>query len=121
MLVGKKAPSFSAQAVINGGEFVKEYSLDQFLGKQPVIFFFYPKDFTFVCPTELFAFQEKLEEFENWKADFLRRYGSTMISRDHNGWNVQNEKFKAEQDGENKRFMTHHRGMEKKLGRKLSY
>ncbi len=62
-----------------------------------------------------------LEEFENWKTDFLRRYGPTMISRDHNGWNVQNEKFKTEQDNENKQFMTHHRGMEKRLGRKLSY
>ena len=53
VLVGKKAPSFSAQAVINGNEFVKQYSLDQFLGEKPVIFFFYPKDFTFVCPTGL--------------------------------------------------------------------
>ena len=42
-LIGKKAPTFSAQAVINGGEFVKGYSLDQFIGKKPVIFFFYPK------------------------------------------------------------------------------
>ena len=62
-----------------------------------------------------------LEEFENWKADFLNRYGPTMISWDHNGWNVQNEKFKAGQDNENKRFITHHSGMEKALGRKLRY
>ena len=55
VLVGKKAPGFSAQAIINGEKFVKKYSLDQFLGKQSVIFFFYPKDFTFVCPTELFG------------------------------------------------------------------
>ena len=59
ILVGKKAPNFKAQAVINGNEFVTEYSLDQFLGKKSVILFFYPKDFTFVCPTELFAFQNK--------------------------------------------------------------
>ncbi len=63
LLVGKKAPHFSAQAVVNGGEFVSNYSLDQFLGKQNVVLFFYPKDFTFVCPTELHAFQEKLAEF----------------------------------------------------------
>ena len=60
ILVGKKAPSFSAQAVVNGGEFVEGFSLEQFVGENPVLFFFYPKDFTFVCPTELFAFQNKL-------------------------------------------------------------
>ncbi|RFC44405.1 MAG: peroxiredoxin (alkyl hydroperoxide reductase subunit C) [Verrucomicrobia bacterium] len=64
VLVGKKAPHFSAPAVVNGGEFASEFSLDQFLGKQNVVLFFYPKDFTFVCPTELHAFQEKLAEFE---------------------------------------------------------
>ena len=63
-LVGKKAPSFSASAVIKGGQIIADYSLDQFVGKKPVLFFFYPKDFTFVCPTELFAFQNKLAEFE---------------------------------------------------------
>ena len=64
VLVGKKAPLFSTKAVINGGEIVDNYSLDQFLGKKTIVLFFYPKDFTFVCPTELFAFQEKIEEFE---------------------------------------------------------
>ena len=64
VLVGKKAPSFSAPAVVNGGEFVEEFSLDQFIGKKYVVFFFYPADFTFVCPTEIIAFQEKIEEFE---------------------------------------------------------
>ena len=64
VLVGKKAPSFSADAVVNGGEFVENFSLDQYLGKKNVVFFFYPLDFTFVCPTELHAFQAKLAEFE---------------------------------------------------------
>ena len=63
-LVGKTAPLFSAPAVINGDEIVQEFSLDQYIGKKDVIFFFYPKDFTFVCPTEIIAFQEKLAEFE---------------------------------------------------------
>jgi peroxiredoxin (alkyl hydroperoxide reductase subunit C) len=63
-LVGKKAPAFNAPAVINGEELVEDFSLDQYLGKKEVIFFFYPKDFTFVCPTEILAFQEKLAEFE---------------------------------------------------------
>jgi len=64
VLVGKKAPVFEADAVVNGGKFVEKFSLEQYLGKKYVVFFFYPLDFTFVCPTELIAFQEKLEEFE---------------------------------------------------------
>jgi peroxiredoxin (alkyl hydroperoxide reductase subunit C) len=64
VLVGKKAPSFKAAAVVNGIEIVQNFSLDQYLGKNHVLFFFYPKDFTFVCPTELHAFQSKLDEFE---------------------------------------------------------
>lgn len=64
-LVGKKAPAFNAGAVLNGNEIVESFSLDQYLGKKYVVFFFYPKDFTFVCPTELHAFQEKLAEFES--------------------------------------------------------
>ncbi len=64
VLVGKKAPLFEADAVINGGEFVEKFSLEQFIGKKYVLFFFYPLDFTFVCPTELIAFQDKIDEFE---------------------------------------------------------
>jgi len=64
VLVGKKAPLFEATAVVNGGEFVEKFSLEQYIGKKHVIFFFYPLDFTFVCPTEILAFQEKIEEFE---------------------------------------------------------
>ena len=63
-LVGKKAPIFSAKAVVNGGEMVDGFSLEQFVGKKEVVFFFYPLDFTFVCPTEILAFQEKMNEFE---------------------------------------------------------
>ncbi len=63
-LVGKKAPIFDAPAVINGNEIVESFSLEQYLGKKEVMFFFYPKDFTYVCPTEILAFQEKLGEFE---------------------------------------------------------
>lgn len=63
-LVGKKAPLFTAPAVINGEEIVEDFSLEQYIGKNEVVFFFYPKDFTFVCPTEILAFQEKLAEFE---------------------------------------------------------
>lgn len=63
VLVGKKAPAFIAKAVVNGHEIVENFSLDQYIGKQHVVFFFYPADFTFVCPTEIIAFQDKMEEF----------------------------------------------------------
>ncbi|MEI7421615.1 MAG: peroxiredoxin [Prolixibacteraceae bacterium] len=63
-LVGKKAPVFKATAVVNGNDFVSDFSLEQFVGQKYVLFFFYPLDFTFVCPTEILAFQEKLAEFE---------------------------------------------------------
>ncbi len=64
VLVGKQAPDFSVKAVVNGGEVVDEYSLSGFKGQKYVVLFFYPLDFTFVCPTELHAFQEKLPQFE---------------------------------------------------------
>lgn len=63
-LVGKKAPVFNAPAVVNGNEIVEKFTLADYIGKKEVMFFFYPKDFTFVCPTEILAFQEKLAEFE---------------------------------------------------------
>ena len=63
MLIGKKAPHFKADALVKG-QFVENFSLEQYLGKQHVIFFFYPLDFTFVCPTELIAFQRRIKDFE---------------------------------------------------------
>lgn len=64
VLIGKKAPIFNSKAVINGNEIVENFSLDQFIGEKYVVFFFYPADFTFVCPTELIAFQNKSSDFE---------------------------------------------------------
>jgi len=84
ILVGKKAPSFSASAVIKGGQIVANYSLDQFVGEKPVLFFFYPMDFTFVSPTELFAFQNKLAEFEARGVEVVAC--STDTEQSHWGW-----------------------------------
>ncbi len=64
VLVGRKAPLFEAEAVVNGGDFVEKFTLEQYIGKKYVVFFFYPLDFTFVCPTEILAFQEYIQEFE---------------------------------------------------------
>lgn len=84
VLVGKKAPLFTAKAVINGVEIVDEFSLSQFIGKKYVVLFFYPKDFTFVCPTELHAFQEKLAEFEKRNTQVIAV--STDTEQSHWGW-----------------------------------
>jgi peroxiredoxin (alkyl hydroperoxide reductase subunit C) len=91
-LVGKKAPSFKTSAVINGEEIVEDFSLDQYLGKKHVVFFFYPKDFTFVCPTELWAFQEHLADFEARNVAVVAC--STDTEQSHWGW-LQLEKSKG--------------------------
>ena len=63
VLVGKRAPSFKATAVIDG-KTEEEFSLDRYLGKKHVLFYFYPANFSKVCPTEILAFQDRLAEFE---------------------------------------------------------
>lgn len=68
-LVGKKVPEFKAKAVVKD-KFYDDFCLSDFLGKY-IVFFFYPLDFTFVCPTELHAFQEKLEDFEKRNAQVV--------------------------------------------------
>ena len=84
VLVGKKAPSFKAAAVINGEEIIEDFSLDQFIGSKHVILFFYPKDFTFVCPTELHAFQARIEEFKERGVELVAV--STDTEQSHWGW-----------------------------------
>lgn len=84
VLVGKKAPDFSAQAVVDGGNIVSDFTLSQFNGLKYVVLFFYPKDFTFVCPTELHAFQEKLAEFESRNTVVIGV--STDTEQSHWGW-----------------------------------
>ena len=84
VLVGKKAPDFKAKAVINGGEILDNFSLEQFIGKKYVLLFFYPKDFTFVCPSELHAFQEKIDEFKSRNVEVVAC--STDTPESHWGW-----------------------------------
>jgi len=88
-LVGKKAPHFKASAVVDGKNIVEGFSLDQYVGKKYVVLFFYPKDFTFVCPTELFAFQEKLAEFEARNVAVVAC--STDTEQSHWGWLMMNK------------------------------
>ncbi|MFT4753358.1 MAG: peroxiredoxin (alkyl hydroperoxide reductase subunit C) [Salibacteraceae bacterium] len=91
VLVGKQAPDFSASAVINGNDIVNDFTLSQFKGKH-VVLFFYPKDFTFVCPSELHAFQDNLDEFKSRGVEVIAV--STDTEQSHWGW-LQMEKNKG--------------------------
>jgi alkyl hydroperoxide reductase subunit AhpC len=68
-LVAKPAPNFTAQAVMPDGSF-KEIKLSDYKGKY-VILFFYPLDFTFVCPTEIIAFSNSMDEFKKRNTEVL--------------------------------------------------
>ncbi len=81
VLVGKKAPEFKATAAI-AGDF-KEISLSDLRGKH-VVLFFYPLDFTFVCPTELHAFQDNLEKFRELNTEVIGCSVDSQFS--HNAW-----------------------------------
>ena len=82
VLVGKSAPDFKAKAVVRGQEIV-ELTMNEMKGKY-VILFFYPLDFTFVCPTELHAFQDRLEDFEIRNCQIL---GCSVDSfHSHHAW-----------------------------------
>ncbi len=84
-MIGKQAPDFKANAFVNGE--IKEISLSSYRGKW-VVLFFYPADFTFVCPTEVEGFAEKYEDFKSKNAEIL------SVSRDtvyvHKAW-VEND------------------------------
>lgn len=68
-LLGNKAPDFEAEAVFDQ-EFIN-VKLSDYIGKKYVILFFYPLDFTFVCPTEITAFSDRYEEFEKLNTEVL--------------------------------------------------
>ncbi len=80
--VGQTAPSFSTEAVASDGSFI-DVSLEGYKGKWLVLFF-YPLDFTFVCPTEITAFSKRYEEFKALDADVIG--GSTDSVHSHKAW-----------------------------------
>lgn len=81
-MISQPAPQFTAQAVFDGGE-IKDISLSDYKGKW-VVLFFYPLDFTFVCPTELTQFRDKLPEFI--KADAVVFGVSVDSVHSHKRW-----------------------------------
>lgn len=64
VLVGRPAPDFNAAAVLGDGSIVENFTLSQFKGKKYVVLFFWPLDFTFVCPSEIIAHNNRLKQFE---------------------------------------------------------
>lgn len=65
MLVTNKAPDFTATAVLGDNQIVDNFNLYENFGAKGTVVFFYPLDFTFVCPSEIIAFDKRLEEFKN--------------------------------------------------------
>ncbi len=63
MLVTRKAPDFTANAVLGNNEIVDNFNLYENFGEKGTVLFFYPLDFTFVCPSEIIAFDHRLDEF----------------------------------------------------------
>jgi len=93
ILIGKLAPEIRTKAVVDHK--IVEFSLQDYLGKY-VILFFYPLDFTFVCPTELHAFQEKESEFSKRGAQVI---GCSVDSHfSHQAW-LQTPKLKGGIEG----------------------
>ncbi|MDR1976350.1 MAG: peroxiredoxin [Campylobacteraceae bacterium] len=64
MLVTKKAPDFTAAAVLGDNQIVGDFNLYKNFGEKGTVVFFYPMDFTFVCPSEIIAFDHRLDEFK---------------------------------------------------------
>ncbi len=64
MLVTKKAPDFTAKAVLANGQIVEDFNLYENIGEKGAVLFFYPLDFTFVCPSEIIAFSKRADEFK---------------------------------------------------------
>jgi alkyl hydroperoxide reductase subunit AhpC len=82
-LVGKKAPDFTMETALGNGEGFGKVSLSDYKGKW-LVFFFYPLDFTFVCPTEITALSEAYEEFQKRNCEVL---GASVDSiHSHRAW-----------------------------------
>ena len=84
VLVGREAPDFTAAAVLGNGEIVEDYNFKKETRGKYAVVFFYPLDFTFVCPSELIAFDHRLEEFSKRGVEVI---GVSIDSQfTHNAW-----------------------------------
>jgi peroxiredoxin (alkyl hydroperoxide reductase subunit C) len=71
VLVGKPAPDFTAVAVMGNNEMNESFNLKQYTAGKAAVIFFYPLDFTFVCPSELIAFDHRLAEFKSRNVEVI--------------------------------------------------
>lgn len=84
VLVGREAPDFSAPAVLGDGAIVDDFNLRSWIENKYAVLFFYPLDFTFVCPSELIAFDHRLDEFKKRNVEVI---GCSVDSHyTHNAW-----------------------------------
>ena len=84
VLVGKPAPDFTAAAVLGNGEIVGNFTLSQAIKGKYGLVFFYPLDFTFVCPSELIALNNRVETFKKLGVEVI---GVSIDSQfTHNAW-----------------------------------
>ncbi len=84
VLVGRKAPDFTCPAVLGDGSIVDEFHFSKAVEGKYAVVFFYPLDFTFVCPSELIAFDHRLEEFKSRNVEVI---GVSIDSHfTHNAW-----------------------------------
>jgi peroxiredoxin (alkyl hydroperoxide reductase subunit C) len=84
VLVGREAPDFTVPAVLGDGTIVEDFNLKNALQDKYGVLFFYPLDFTFVCPSELIAFDHRLAEFEQRNVQVI---GISIDSHyTHNAW-----------------------------------
>ncbi|KXO10614.1 Alkyl hydroperoxide reductase subunit C-like protein [Moritella sp. JT01] len=84
VLVGRQAPDFTAAAVLGNGEIVDSFNFAEFTKGKSAVVFFYPLDFTFVCPSELIAFDHRLEEFQKRGVEVIGVSIDSQFS--HNAW-----------------------------------
>lgn len=84
VLVGREAPDFTAAAVLGNGEIVDEFNFKAATKGKNAVVFFYPLDFTFVCPSELIAFDHRLEEFTKRNVEVIGVSIDSQFS--HNAW-----------------------------------
>ncbi|MFW2372958.1 MAG: peroxiredoxin [Gammaproteobacteria bacterium] len=84
VLVGREAPDFTSAAVLGNGEIVEDYNFKNATDGKYAVVFFYPLDFTFVCPSELIAFDHRLQEFTKRGVEVI---GVSIDSHfAHNAW-----------------------------------
>ncbi|MGZ8163946.1 MAG: peroxiredoxin C [Methylobacter sp.] len=84
VLVGKQAPDFTVPAVLGDGQIVDSFTFSEATNGKYAILFFYPLDFTFVCPSELIALDHRIDEFKGRQVEVI---GVSIDSHfTHNAW-----------------------------------